>query len=160
MIVYDLTWIIEKEWMKTSIKLKINQRVGAGLLESEFDWLSRILTEDTLVIVITDWLLKVCMTINVHIDLSVQFLQVPFSKVDSVKGEVVRPLSMNPLLKQTGPACFKLPLCSCSGSFKRILVGIYENKSCTVGKSSTLYCNGVWLEHKGALVFEKILSTN
>jgi len=80
--------------------------------------------------------------------------------VDSVEGEVVRPLSTNPLLKQTGPACFKPPLCSCSGSFKRILVGIYENKSCTVGKSSTLYCNGVRLEHKGAFVFEKVLSTN
>jgi len=64
--------------MATSIKLKINRRVGASLLELEFNWCSHILTEDTLVVIITDQLLKVCMTINVHIDLSVQFLQVPF----------------------------------------------------------------------------------
>ena len=62
----------------SSIKLKIDRTVGAGLVESEFDWLSRIPTEDTSVVVITDRLLKVCTTINVHIDLSVQFLQVPF----------------------------------------------------------------------------------
>jgi len=62
----------------TSIKLKIDQRVGASLMELEFNWLSRILTEDTSVVVITDRLLKVCMMINVHIDLSVQFLQGPF----------------------------------------------------------------------------------
>ena len=88
------------------------------------------------------------------------FARAFFSKVDSVEGEVVCPLSMNPLLKQTRPACFKPPACSCSGSFNRILVGIYENKLCTIEKSTTLYCNGVQLEHKGALVFEKILSMN
>jgi len=65
-------------FLLSSIKLKIDQRVGAGLVELEFDCLSRIPTEDTLVIVITDRLLKVCTTINVHIDLSVQFLQGPF----------------------------------------------------------------------------------
>jgi len=41
-----------------SIKLKIDQTIGAGLLESEFDWRSHIPTEDTSVIVSTDWLLK------------------------------------------------------------------------------------------------------
>jgi len=44
----------------------------------------------------------------------------PFSKVDSIKGEVVCPLSMKPLLKQTRLACFKPPLCSCSGCLNKI----------------------------------------
>jgi len=42
----------------TSIKLKIDQTVGVGLLELEFDWCSGIPTEDTLVIISTDRLLK------------------------------------------------------------------------------------------------------
>jgi len=42
----------------TSIKLKIDQRVGAGLLESEFDWLSQIPYENKVVIVSTDQLLE------------------------------------------------------------------------------------------------------
>jgi len=61
-----------------SIKLKIDQRVGAGLLELEFDWRSCIPTEDTWVIVSTDRLLKKSMTINFQIDLSVQFVRVYF----------------------------------------------------------------------------------
>jgi len=44
-------------WL-TSIKQKIDWRVGASFLESEFDWCSCIPTEDTLVIISTDWLLK------------------------------------------------------------------------------------------------------
>jgi len=64
--------------MYTSIKLKIDETVGVGLFELESDWRSRIPTEDTLVIVITDRLLKESMTITFHIDLSVHFLRVPF----------------------------------------------------------------------------------
>ena len=65
---------------QSSIKPKINQTVGVGLLESEFDWHSCILTEDTSVIVSTDRLLKKSTAINFHINLSVQFLWVPFFK--------------------------------------------------------------------------------
>jgi len=63
-----------------SIKLKIDRRVGASVLELESDWCSRILTEDTLVVVKTDRLLKNSMMITFQIDLSVQFIWVPFCK--------------------------------------------------------------------------------
>jgi len=47
----------------SSIKLKIDQRVGAGLLESEFDWLSQIPYENKVVIISTDRLLEKSMMI-------------------------------------------------------------------------------------------------
>jgi len=62
----------------SSIKLKIDRTVGVGVLESEFDWRSRIPTEDMSVFITTDQLLKKSTTINFHIDLSVQFLRVHF----------------------------------------------------------------------------------
>jgi len=77
-----LCWVLHI----ASIKLKIDRTVGVGVFESEFDWRSRILTEDTSVFVTTDRLLEKSTTINFHIDLSVQFLWVFFSKVDSVDG--------------------------------------------------------------------------
>jgi len=68
----------ELTWCGTSIKVKINQKVGAGLLESEFDWLSQIPYGETLVVVSTDWLLDNSMMIAFQIDLSVQFVRVFF----------------------------------------------------------------------------------
>jgi len=67
---YLLSW-------HSSIKLKIDQKVGASLLESEFDWLSQIPYGEAWVIFSTDWLLNESMTIAFQIDLSVQFVQVP-----------------------------------------------------------------------------------
>jgi len=64
---------------------------------------------------------------------------------------------MKPLLKQTGLACFKPPLCSCSGASYKIEVGIYKNKCGTVENSTTLFFNGDRLEHKGDTLFENIL---
>jgi len=64
----------------SSIKLKIAWQVGAGLLEMEFDWCSQIPYEDMSVIVSTDRLLKKSTTIALQIDLSVQFIWVPFCK--------------------------------------------------------------------------------
>jgi len=92
--------------VSSSIKLKIDWTVGVGLLELEFDWHSRILTEDTLVIVITDWLLKKVWQSTFILICQYNFCKCLFSKVDSVKCEVIHPLSMKPLLKQTRPVCF------------------------------------------------------
>jgi len=66
-----------KDERTSSIKLKIDWRVGASILELELDWCSWIPTEDTLVIIKTDWLLQNSMTIAFQIDLSVQLIWVP-----------------------------------------------------------------------------------
>jgi len=94
-------------WQKPSIKLKIDQTVGAGLLESEFDWCSHILTEDMSVVVSTNRLLKkVWQSTFMILICQYNFCECLFSKVDSIKGEVICPLSMKPLLKQARPVCF------------------------------------------------------
>jgi len=49
----------------------------AGLLESEFDWLSQIPYGETWVVFSTDQLLIKSTTIAFQIDLSVQFILVP-----------------------------------------------------------------------------------
>jgi len=72
------SFLINPTSIQSSIKLKIDERVGASLLELEFDWHSRIPTEDMSVIISTDRLLKKSTTINFQIDLSVQFVRVHF----------------------------------------------------------------------------------
>jgi len=61
----------------TSIKLKIDWWVRAGLLESEFDWLSQIPYWEMWVIFSTDQLLNKSTMIAFQIDLSVLFIQAP-----------------------------------------------------------------------------------
>jgi len=75
MVIIIIVHALDPKW--TSIKLKIAQQVGAGILELEFDWLSQIPYGETWVIFSTDWLLNKSMMIAFQIDLSVQFIWVP-----------------------------------------------------------------------------------
>jgi len=78
----------------TSIKLKIDERVGASLLELESDWCSWIPYEDALVIVSTDqYSFKRYDDCLSNWSVSTIFMSAYFSKVDSVKCEVLWPLS-------------------------------------------------------------------
>jgi len=107
-----------KKWMQdleSSIKLKIDWRVGASLLKLEFDWCSWIPTEDTSIVVSTEWLLKKSTMIAFQIDLPVQFIRVPFLQRWTVLNVRYYALFQTKLFKQTGPF-FLPPLCSFSGS--------------------------------------------
>ena len=60
----------------TSIKLETNQQVGGSLPESDFDSLSKIPNQDTLVVFCTDQLLNNRVMVDFELKLFIQFVLV------------------------------------------------------------------------------------